>query len=355
MHKAIKARIAVRWWHDRGVRPYVPIDLVVSLALSVGLALILSACVGGGGGETPAAELTDVTLMLDWVPNTNHTGIFVAQSEGYFEEEGLNVEIIQPGEVYAEQAVAGGAADFGISFQEQVTLARADAVPIVSIAAIIQHNTSGFASPAALGVESPVGWEGLRYGSWGSPFEAPTIEGLMACDGGDFEAVTFVDTGYTDPLALLQQGEIDLAWIFYGWQGIAAEQQGLALDIVMMSDWLDCIPDYYTPLIIANETTLAERPEVVRAFLRAVSRGYTYAIADPEAAADILLAAAPENDPELVHASQAWLSTQYQADSPHWGEQRLAVWQGYADWMASEGLLAAPIDAEAAFTNDFLP
>jgi ABC-type nitrate/sulfonate/bicarbonate transport system substrate-binding protein len=318
----------------------------------MGLMLFLSACVGGA--EEPAAP-TEVILMLDWVPNTNHTGIFVTQAEGYFADEGLAVEIIQPGEVYAEQAVAGGAVDFGISFQEQVTLARADDVPIVSIAAIIQHNTSGFASPAALGVESPADWAGLRYGSWGSPFEEPTLAGMMACDEANIAALTFVDTGFADPLALLQQGEIDLAWIFYGWQGIAAEQQGLDLDIVMMSDWFECIPDYYTPLIIAHEETLQERPEVVRAFLSAISRGYAYAIENPEAAADILLVAAPENDPDLVYESQAWLSAQYQADAPRWGEQRLEVWQDYSDWMAAEGILAAPIDAEAAFTNDFLP
>ncbi|HMK08635.1 MAG TPA: ABC transporter substrate-binding protein, partial [Anaerolineales bacterium] len=134
--------------------------------LIVFTALLLGAC------ATPAAptSLTPVTLMLDWVPNTNHTGLFVAQHEGYFTDEGLEVKIVQPGEVYAEQAVAGGAADFGVSFQEQVTLARADNVPLVSIAAILQHNTSAFAARAGLGGDTPAGWAGLRYGSFGSPF-----------------------------------------------------------------------------------------------------------------------------------------------------------------------------------------
>ncbi len=140
------------------------------------IGLILSAC----GGESPEM----VTLMLDWVPNTNHTGIYVAQAEGYFKDAGLNVEIIEPGEVYAEQAVATGVADFGISFQEYVTLARADDVPIVSIAAIIQHNTSGFATRADSGVTSAADFEGLRYGSFGSAFEEPTLRELMACAGG---------------------------------------------------------------------------------------------------------------------------------------------------------------------------
>jgi len=125
-----------------------------STSLIIVLALALAGC--AVQSETPT--LQDVTLMLDWVPNTNHTGIYVAQANGYFEDAGLSVTIIEPGEVYAEHAVAAEAADFGVSFQEQVTLARADEVPIVSIAAIIQHNSSGFASRAELGAHSPRDW-----------------------------------------------------------------------------------------------------------------------------------------------------------------------------------------------------
>lgn len=306
-------------------------------------------------GTVPPAEPARVTLMLDWVPNTNHTGIFVAQAEGYFEQAGLQVEIVQPGEVFAEQAVAGGGADFGISFQEQVTLARADQVPIVSVAAIIQHNTSGFASPAALGADRPAEWEGLRYGSFGSPFEEPTLRVLMECDEGDFAQLQVVDIGFTDPLALLDAGRIELAWIFQAWQGIQAEQQGIQLNTVMLQDWFACIPDYYTPVVIADERALAEDPQLARSFLLALSRGYTFAIQDPERAAEILLEQVPELDPELVRASQAWLSPRYQAEAPRWGEQQLAVWQGYSEWMVERGILAQPIEAAAAFTNDFLP
>jgi len=311
--------------------------------------LLLAACAPGPATQEP------VVLMLDWVPNTNHSGLFLAQSAGYFAEEGLQVEIVQPGEVYAEQAVASGAADFGISFQEQLTLAIAEHIPLVSIAAILQHNTSGFASRGELGVRSPADWEGLRYGAFGSPFEAPTLQRLMACDGGDFSRLEIVETGFTDPLALLQQEQIDLAWIFYGWQGIQAEQQGIALDIVHMDAQFDCIPDYYTPVLITNNAMIEGRPEMVRRFLRAVSRGYTEAVADPEAAAAALLEAAPELDPALVGASQAWISPRYQAEAPRWGEQSVAVWQAYADWMAETGILPAPIDMSSAFTNEFLP
>jgi len=314
--------------------------------------VLSTAMIALGACSSPAQELTPVTLMLDWVPNTNHTGFFVAQKEGFFADAGLAVEIIQPGEVFAEQAVAGGAADFGISFQEQITLARADDIPLVSIAAIIQNNSSGFASHMG---KSPADWEGLRYGSFGSPFEEPTLRELMRCDGGDYSALEVVDIGFSDSLALLDQEQIDLAWIFTGWQGVQAAMQGIELEVVMMGDWLSCIPDYYTPIIIAAESTIEEQPEVVGAFLEAVSRGFEFAIDNPAAAADILTEAVPELDKQLVHDSQAWLSPRYRSDAARWGEQDLAVWQAYSQWMADHGILSGPIQAELAFTNEFLP
>jgi ABC-type nitrate/sulfonate/bicarbonate transport system substrate-binding protein len=323
--------------------------------LPVILTLVTALFVFTGCQNSEEEELTPVTFMLDWVPNTNHTGIFVAEAKGYFKEEGLDVSIIQPGEVYPEAAVVGGAADFGISFQEQVTLARADGLPLVSIAAVLQHNTSGFASLTELNVTGPTDFEGLRYGSFGSPFEVPTLKVLMECAGGDFEKLEIVNTGYADPLALIAEKKIDLAWIFYAWQGFQAEQQNIEINVVMMKDWFDCIPDYYTPIVITSEDTISSRPEIVRAVVGALSRGYEFAIRNPDESADLLVAAVPELDPELVKASQKWISDYYQADAPRWGEQKESVWQGYSDWMAENDILQTPISGKDAFTNEFLP
>ncbi len=323
------------------------ISLILTILITL---LIFTSC-----SSPEEEELTQVTLMLDWVPNTNHTGIFVAEANGYFEDAGLDVRIIQPGEVYPEAAVIGGSADFGISFQEQVTLARADSVPIVSIAAVLQHNTSGFASLTELNVKSPKDFEGLRYGAYGNPFETPTLKVLMECAGGDFDKLEMVNTGYADPLALIAEKKTDLAWIFYAWQGFQAEQQGIDIDVVMMKDWFDCIPDYYTPVVIASEDTISNRPDVVRAFTGALSRGYEFAVQNPDEAADLLIAAVPELDPELVKASQNWISQYYQAEAPRWGEQKESIWQGYSDWMVENGILQNSISGKDAFTNEFLP
>ncbi len=307
--------------------------------------------------EGEAAEgLTPVTVMLDWVPNTNHIGLFVAEAQGYYEEQGLSVEIIQPADVAVEQVVASGTAHFGISFQEQVTFNRASGVPIVSVAAIIQHNTSGFAALAEKGIQTPADLEGLRYGAFGSPIEEATLDLLLDCFDADASTIEFINVGY-DLMPLLERDEIDFAWIFYAWDGLRAELRGIELTVLMLADYSDCVPDYYTPVLIAGENLLEENPDLVRAFMAAVTQGYEYAIENPAEAADILIEAAPELEAEreLVQASLEWLAPRFQDDAPRWGEQSLEVWQEYAGFLRNSGILEGEFDPEAAFTNDFLP
>jgi ABC-type nitrate/sulfonate/bicarbonate transport system substrate-binding protein len=108
-------------------------------------------------------------------------------------------------------------------------------------------------------------------------------------------------------------------------------------------------------VLITSEKMIAEKPDLVRQFLTATSAGYRFAIENPDAAADILLKAAPELDATLVKRSQQYLAGQYQAEAPRWGEQKLDVWRDYAQWMADRGLIARMIEPEKAFTNQFLP
>jgi ABC-type nitrate/sulfonate/bicarbonate transport system substrate-binding protein len=296
-----------------------------------------------------------VTVGLDWTPNTNHTGLYVAHSKGYYADEGLNVEFLQAQEGGTiEQLVATGRLDFGISYQENVTLARVEGVPIVSIAAIIQHNTSGFASRREQGIISPKDFEGKTYGTWGSEMERVVIKELMACDGGDFSHVEFVDIGSSDFFVATEQGDVDFAWVFQGWTGIEAEKRGIDINMVLINDQ-HCVPDYYTPVIITSEEKIANNPDVVKSFMRAVSQGYDFAIASPDEAAEMLLAVAPELDKDLVRMSQRYLARNYQSDAPRWGEQQAEVWQEFADWMTKTGQMKEKIVAENAFTNEFLP
>jgi len=303
-----------------------------------------------------ANALTRVTLMLDYTPNTNHLGFYAAQAKGFYKEANLEVEIVQPGDVTVELLVATGRVQFGVSYQEAMTFSRAQVLPLVSLAAIIQHNTSGFVTLANKHpLRTPADLTGLRYGAYGSPVEKPLINLLMKCASADASTVQFIDIGFTDPFPLMDQNRIDFAWSFYGWDGIRAKQQGLAVDFLLLHDYATCIPDYYTPLLISSEAFIAASPDVVRAFTQATARGYALAIQNPAEAADLFIKSVPETDAALVRESAAWLAPQYQAEAARWGEQNPLIWQGYADWLARNGVLEKPLDTTGAFTNSYLP
>jgi ABC-type nitrate/sulfonate/bicarbonate transport system substrate-binding protein len=310
---------------------------------------------GGSDGSGSRQERVPVTMVLDWTPNTNHTGLYVAKAKGYYDEQGLDVAIVLPGDAGADQMVATGNAHFGVSYQESITQARIAGVPIVSIAAVIQHNTSGFAAPADRNIKSPKDFEGKVYGGgWNYPVERAVIQSLMEIDGADVNKVQFLNTGDGDFFTSTSRGDVDFAWIYYAWTGVEAELRGIPIDMIYLNEYSEKL-DYYTPVIATNERMIAENPELVRKFMAAVSAGYKFAIEHPEEAAEILLDAVPELDRDLVVASQQWLSPRYQDDAPRWGEQKESVWRNYADWLLEHGLLEKELDAAKAFTNEFLP
>lgn len=318
------------------------------LLLLIGIILItLTGC-------TPKSE-AKITVVLDWVPNTNHTGFYVAKELGYFEAEGLEIEIIQPSEGGSADLIAAGQGEFGVSYQEQVTYARtaANPLPITAIAAIIQHNTSGFASPAERNIASPKDFEGKKYGGWGSPMEVATLKGLMDGANADFSKVEIVDIGAMDYFAAVKD-HVDFTWIFYGWDGVSAELKNEPINFIKLQE-VDKNLDYYTPVIIASEDYLKNNPETAKKFLRAVTKGYQYAIENPEAAADLLLIDNPEIDRELAVASQQYLAGQYQSDAEKWGLMSLDIWENYGKWMDDQGLLENQLNAAEAFTNEYLP
>lgn len=318
------------------------------------LCLALAGC-SEQNSSTPKKDkvLQKVTVVLDWTPNTNHTGLFVAKENGYFKEQGLDVDIISPGQTGADQLIASGKADFGVSYQESITQARVQNVPIVSIAAIIQHNTSGFASPVSKNIKSPKDFVGKTYGGWGSPVEKAILDSLMKKENADVNKLNIVNMGEADFFTAVKR-DIDFAWIYQGWTGIEAELRGEELNMVYLTDYSDKL-DYYTPVLATNEKMIKNQPDMIKAFMKATSEGYMYSIKHPKEAADILLKDNPDLDKDLVQKSQEWLSTKYQDDASRWGEQKLTIWKNYAEWLTENKLLEGNFDPEKAFTNDYLP
>lgn len=323
---------------------------LTALILSVAIIFCLSAC-----GKS---EPSKITIALDWTPNTNHTGIFVAEANGYFEKAGLNVEIVQSPESSAEALVASGKAQFGVSFQDSLAPAfiGESPLPVTAVAAIIQHNTSGIISRKGEGMDTPKGLEGKKYATWDLDVEKETIRDVMKADGGNFDLVELIPSTVTDEVSALKSGSVDAIWVFYGWAGVACETAGLDTDYFEFAD-IDPVFDYYTPVIIGNNTWLNENPETAKAFLDALSKGYTYAAENPKNAADILMDAAPElkSNSGLVYASQEYLAAEYIADASKWGEFDPERWAAFYNWLNEKNLLEDKIDPDFGFTNDYLP
>ncbi len=314
--------------------------------------IILTMSCNDNQKKSKNGEKTKITVVLDWTPNTNHTGLYAAKDLGYYDEEGLDVTIIQPGNGTSDQLVASGRAQFGISYQESVTLARLQDIPIVSIAAVIQHNTSGFYAKEDKGIKTPKDFENKRYGGWGSPIEKATLKALMDSDGGDVEKVRIITSGDTDFFAS-SENSIDFAWGFEGWTGIEAKVKNIPVNYIKLSDYNKNL-DYYTPVIITNEKMISDNSEVTAKFMRAVKKGYKYSWENPEKAADILLKNAPELNKELVLESQKFLAKEYKADALYWGEQKTEVWENYMNWLYDNKLIDKKTDILKAFTNDFI-
>jgi ABC-type nitrate/sulfonate/bicarbonate transport system substrate-binding protein len=324
---------------------------VVLFSLPLLLASLLAGC-DGTQKEPGSKELKKVTVILDWTPNTNHTGVYAAQKLGYYQEQGLAVEILQPGEGGATQLIAAGQGDFGFSYQEEITIARTKGIPVKALAAVIQHNTSGFASPAEKNIKNPRDFEGKKYGGWGSPAEEAMLKALMKQEQADFGKVEMINIGAADYFTSVRR-DVDFAWIFMGWTGIEAELKGLPINFVFLKDYHDAL-NFYTPVLIANEETISGNPQLVQSFMRATVKGYRYCIENPRAAGEILLESVPELNRDLVLESQEYLAREYQSDAPVWGEMSEIRWKKYAEWMYDQGLIDQPLEPGKAFTNEFL-
>ncbi len=327
------------------------------LAIILACTLIAAVFAGCGGNDKKNDESkTKVSFVLDWTPNTNHTGLYVAQEKGYFADAGLEVDIIQPPEDGAEMVVGTNKAQFGVSFQDSMlpAIVGDDAMPIEAVATLVQHNTSGIISLKGQGMDKPKGLEGKKYATWDLPIEKATLKQVVEDDGGDFSKVQLIPSTVTDEVSALQSKTVDAIWIFYGWAGVATEQAGLETDYFAFKD-IDPVFDYYTPVIIGNTTWMKDNPDTAKAFLEALKKGYEYAIDKPEESAEILLKYAPELDKDLVVASQKYLSKEYKSDVDRWGYIDPARWNAFYDWINKNKLAEETIPENHGFTNDYLP
>ena len=295
-----------------------------------------------------------IKIVLDWVPNTNHTGLYVAKDLGYFKEEGLDVEIVQPPEGSTTALIGAGGAEFGISFQDTLakSFAKENPVPVTAVAAILQHNTSGIISLKEKGIDSPKKLEGKKYATWEDNIEQAILKKLVTDDKGDFSKVKLIPYTITDVVTGLKT-DVDAVWVYYAWDGIATERAGLQTNFLKIRDYGEEL-DYYSPVIIANNDFLKKNPEIAKKVLKAIKKGYEYAMKNPEESAKILVKNSPELDINLVTASQKWISKEYQSDAKEWGIIDENRWNRFYEWLYKNKAVEREIPKNFGYSNEYL-
>jgi len=314
--------------------------------------------------------MTDIDLVLDWTPNTNHTGFYVAAAEGYYADRGLSVRIRSPAADDYEQTpakrVATGGATLAIGPSESVISysTHPEYPSLTAVAAVCQTDLSAIVSLADGDVDRPAELDGGRYASYDARFEDHIVARMIENDGGEgsFESITPPKLGIWNTLL---EGDADATWVFTPWEGLLAERDGIELNAFGLDEY--DVPYGYTPVLLARPETIEADDDRLADFLDATAEGYRFAAENPEAAADLLRAEATgmdADDPEFLRESQRRVSEAYLTDDGAWGPMATERWGAFVDWLAEEGILTTldgePIPAddlppESLFTNEFLP
>ena len=314
----------------------------------------------GPASATPAT----VRLALDWTPNTNHTGFFVARDKGWYAEAAIDLRILPYATATPEALLTAHQAECGISFQDALTFAAAAGADIVSVAAILQKTASAIGVLADGPIRRPRDLDGRTYAGFGYPNEAPTIKAVIQADGGrgEFTTATLDAAAYE----ALYSKRADFTIPFTAWEGVEAEQRGIKLRYFQFADY--GFPQFYQVVLACDRQWLEANPDAARRFVSATARGFQLAAEQPDEAAAILMTENPgvfDANTELPKASQRFLADGgYLLDGQgRFGRQTLDQWTAYSQFLFEQGLLVdgagkplpKPLDYGRLFTNDFLP
>ena len=299
-------------------------------------------------------EPANITLALDWYPNANHAGLFLARERGYFADAGLEVDLYTPSDpTVVLQTIGAGRDDFGISYQTDVLLARAEGVPVVSVAALVQHPLMGIMVLESSGITRPADLVGKTVGYPGIPSQDAFLHTMLADDGASFDDIELINVDFNLVPALIS-GRVDASMgAFWTHEPILAEQEGYPVAMLRVEDW--GVPDYYELVLVASEKKISDAPEQITALLGAIERGYLDAIADPAAALAALKSAYPELDEDVERQGIELLLPVWLDPAGRYGAQSPERWAEYTAWMKDAALIPADLDEHAAFDTTLLP
>ncbi|MDR5835678.1 ABC transporter substrate-binding protein [Caballeronia sp. LZ034LL] len=315
-----------------------------------------------GLASVQAAEpLTTVRFALDWTPNTDHTGLFVAIDKGYFKDAGIDVKVLPYNQTSPDALVSAGVADFGTTFQDAITFSIAAGAKVKSVFAIDQHWASSIGVLASRDdLKSPKDLDGKKFGGVGTPGERAIVSQVIKNAGGkgDFKLIT-LRSSYIEAL---KQGTVDFALPYMAWEGLEAKRAGKPVKYFKYTDY--GFPDAYAVIVVSNPAWLKTHDALAHKFVGALQKGYEFAAAHPEEAAQSLIKLNPSafQDKDFVVESQKMLSPDYRDAQGKVGPQTVAQWSGLSGFLFRKGLLSGPDGKPLTtepnwanyFTNDYL-
>ena len=325
--------------------------LIAALALAVA-ALSATACDITIGEQEE--EMTDVKLALDWYPNANHLGFFIAQQKGYFADENLNVTMYTPSDPSTVlQTVGAGQDDFGMSYQPDVLLARNEGVPVVSILGVVQHPLNSLMTLETSGITRPSELAGKKVGYPGIPTNEPLLETMLKHDGlSGLDDIELVNIGWNISESLISEKVDGVVGAYWTHESINMENIGYPVNVMRMEEW--GVPDYYELVLVTSESYLADNEDVARRLIRAVKRGFEEAIADPQAGVDVLVA---ENEGEIDESIDRpgadLLVPMWQLpNGGGFGTQEPARWNSFVQWMKDNDMISDSLSADDSYRAD---
>ena len=324
---------------------------VLSILLA---ALTLGAC-GKREDRSGTPEQRKLTLVLDYLPNADHVGIYMAQARGEFARAGLDVTIITPSDPAAPmRLLAARRADVAISYEPEVLLARDRGLQVLSVGAVAQRPLTSLMTVKGRPVD-PKTLTGKRVGTAGIPYQDGYLDEILQTAGVNPETVKRVNVGFNLVPAMLSGRVAATLGAFWNIEGVQLRLQGRRPRIAPV-DTLG-VPTYDELVLAARYDTVQHDGETLRRFIQALQRGTRAAAANPSAAAGVLRRAAPDLGKRFAAATvEATIPVLFPEDrSRPFGFQNLQQWQDYADWMRRNNLLTRPVDVGTVATNEFLP